>query len=69
MALPIGPLKTHSGLELVPRANPVPTSPLADDSHYAISTGDFVFEFPSFLFKYKPVKSLLMNIFIIRAVS
>ena len=32
--LPIGPLKTRSGSEPVPRcrvANPVPTSPLADD--------------------------------------
>ena len=28
---PIGPLKTRSGLEPVPRYDPVPTSPLADD--------------------------------------
>ena len=29
--LPIGSLKTRSGLEPLPRMNPVPTSPLADD--------------------------------------
>ena len=30
MALPIVPLKTRPGLEPVPNANAVPTSPLAD---------------------------------------
>ena len=29
--LPVGPLKTRSGLEPVRDANPVPTSPFADD--------------------------------------
>ena len=37
--IPIGPLKHALGWSWYRDSNPVPTSPLADDGHYAISAG------------------------------